>query len=512
MRLGIDVGGTNTDAVVLDDRRVVAVGKVATTPDVTSGILSAIHAALREVPVSRFEMVVVGTTHFMNALAEARQLAPVAVIRLATPPQTLSPLIDWPPEQRAAIGDHTYVCLGGAQYDGRELHPLDEAHLCRIVDEIRDQGVLQVAISGTFSPVNPAAEIRAEEIVRDRLPGVSVTLSHNIGRVGMLERENATVLNASLQPLAAHVIEGLSHVLAEAGITAPIYLSQNDGTVMSLAFASEYPIFSISSGPTNSMRGAAFLSGIDDCIVIDVGGTTSDVGLLRGGFPRESPIAVKLAGVRNNFRMPDVQNLALGGGSVISADGMAGPHSVGYQLTHQARVFGGDTVTLTDIAVAAGVARIGDDKRVTSLPAELVASAMSSLRERLAEAVELAKLVESDLPVVVVGGGAVLVDEIPGVSKLVRPDYGQVANAVGAAFAQVGGEINAVYQFTSAERQEVMDRVRGEAVQRAIDAGAIPDTVTIIDEEDVPLPYLPDGTAIRVRIKAIGEIDLASRQ
>jgi len=135
------------------------------------------------------------------------------------------------------------------------------------------------------------------------------------------------------------------------GIVAPLYLTQNDGTLMSADFAEMYPVLTFASGPTNSMRGAAFLSGLKDAMVVDIGGTTSDIGALTHGFPREASVAVDIGGVRTNFRMPDVFSFGLGGGSIVRQDLLRiGPQSVGYRLTKEALVFGGDTLTTTDIA------------------------------------------------------------------------------------------------------------------------------------------------------------------
>ncbi len=143
--------------------------------------------------------------------------------------------------------------------------------------------------------------------------------------------------------------------LAESGLTAPLYLTQNDGTIVNAAYAARFPVYSFASGPTNSMRGANFLGRLEDAIVVDVGGTTTDVGCLRLGFPREANNVVEIGGVRTNFRMPDVLSIGLGGGSIVSNEPLAvGPVSVGYELTEKARVFGGDVLTATDLAVAAG--------------------------------------------------------------------------------------------------------------------------------------------------------------
>jgi N-methylhydantoinase A/oxoprolinase/acetone carboxylase beta subunit len=138
--------------------------------------------------------------------------------------------------------------------------------------------------------------------------------------------------------------------------------------------AERYPVTTFACGPTNSMRGAAFLSGRQDCVVVDIGGTTTDVGILCHGFPRQASGTVHIGGVRTNFRMPDVYSFGLGGGGVVgNQDGLTiGPDSVGYELTRRALVFGGDTLTATDLAVAGGLAELGDPNRLGGLDPHLV--------------------------------------------------------------------------------------------------------------------------------------------
>ena len=166
---------------------------------------------------------------------------------------------------------------------------------------------------------------------------------------------------------------------------ADIYLSQNDGTLMTMDYARRYPILTVACGPTNSIRGASYLSRLDNAIVIDVGGTTTDLGVIQNGFPRESGVAVTIGGVRTNFRMPDVYSIGLGGGSIVRehADGSVtvGPDSVGYEITEKALVFGGDTLTATDIAVRLGMANIGDPAKVAGVDIELARKAMATIRE-----------------------------------------------------------------------------------------------------------------------------------
>jgi N-methylhydantoinase A/oxoprolinase/acetone carboxylase beta subunit len=508
MRIGVDVGGTNTDAVLVDGRTVLAEAKTATTPDVTKGIESAIGALVEssDVAVSRVQAVMIGTTHFTNAVVEARRLAPTGVIRLGLPAtEALPPMVAWPTSLREALSGVVRLCHGGHEFDGREISPVDTDELKRAAADFAANGIRTIAISSVFSPVNAEAEREAAAVIAEELPGVALSLSHEIGRIGLLERENATIMNACLRELASNIVAALDTALVQLAIDAPVYLSQNDGTLMTVEYAERYPVATFASGPTNSMRGAAFLSGLTDCAVIDIGGTTSDVGVLQHGFPREASVAVEIGGVRTNFRMPDVLSIGIGGGSHV--DGVeVGPQSVGYELTSRALVFGGDVLTATDLAVAAGLADIGDPDRVAGIDAE---SALGRIEERLAEAVDRMKTSADPIPVVVVGGGSILLrDTLPGASELVKPHHFAVANAIGAAIAQVGGEVDKVVALEGTTRGAAIEEAKAEAVEKAVAAGADRDGVRVVDVEDVPIAYLA-GDATRIRVKAIGDLDLA---
>ena len=238
--------------------------------------------------------------------------------------------------------------------------------------------------------------------------------------------------------------------------------------------------------------------------MVDIGGTTSDVGILQHGFPREAAVAVEIGGVRTNFRMPDVLSLGIGGGSHV--DGAeVGPQSVGYELTSRALVFGGDVLTATDLAVAAGLAEIGDPERVAGIDAE---PALARIEERIAETVDRMKTSADPIPVVVVGGGSILLrDTLPGASELVKPQHFAVANAIGAAIAQVGGEVDKVVALEGTTRAAAIEEAKAEAVEKAVAAGADRDGVRVVDVEDVPIAYLA-GDATRIRVKAIGDLDL----
>lgn len=511
IRIGIDVGGTNTDAVIMDGSQVIAGVKAGTTADVMTGVVAALRDVLATsgMDAGKVDVVMIGTTHFTNAVVQRRDLAQTAAVRLGLPATaSLPPMVDWPEDLKQAIGGHYYLAHGGHEFDGRVISPLDEAELLGIAEDIKAKGISTIAISSVFSPVNSDFEKQAGEIFAKALPGAHITLSNEIGRIGLLERENAAIMNACLRDLSAHVIEAFRKAIAETGIKGRFFLTQNDGTLMDAAFAEKFPVLTFASGPTNSMRGAAFLSGVRDAIVVDIGGTTSDVGSLQKGFPRQATVAVEVGGVRTNFRMPDVFSIGLGGGShvVETEQGIkVGPTSVGYRIVSEALIFGGSTLTTSDVIVAAGKYELGDRSKVSHLAPDFITRTQSRIMDMLEDCVERSRLSPDPLPVIVVGGGSILVDGPIGGLEVIKPNHFAVANAVGAAIAQVSGEVDRVYALAEISRDAALADAKERATEAAVAAGARRDSIEIVDVEDVPLAYLP-GNATRVRVKAVGEL------
>ena len=312
----------------------------------------------------------------------------------------------------------------------------------------------------------------------------------------------------SLSDLSISLIASFRDALARLNISAPFYISQNDGTLMTADFAEKYPVLTFASGPTNSMRGAAYLSGIKNALVADIGGTTTDVGMLVNGFPRESTVTVDIGGVRTNFRMPDILALGLGGGSLVKLNSniKIGPESVGFRIKDAARTFGGDILTATDIAVAAGHADIGDRSRLSDLSPTFIDESLGVIHRMLENLVDRMKTSSNEVPLILVGGGSILVNrDIAGVSEIIVPDHAGVANAIGASITQVGGEIDKVYSYEEVGRETAIDCAKKEAIKNAIEAGANESSVEVIDFEEIYLAYMP-GNAVRLRVKAAGEL------
>src|SRR5438874_8352229 len=507
-RIGIDVGGTNTDAVLLEDGRVVHAVKTPTTADVTGGIVAALETLTRHPDVAQGQIdgVVIGTTHFVNAVVQRRHLSRVAAIRIGLAASaSLPPFCDWPEDLAALVRGEVVMLEGGHEYDGREFMPFDEAGMRHAARRIRDSGLRSVAVAASFSPLDPSHEERARQILAEECLEAHVTVSHELGRIGLLERENAALLNAALIDLARVTIAGFRDAIAASRIEAPLFITQSDGTVMSAEMAMALPVMSFASGATNSMRGAAFLSGLQDAMVVDVGGTSSDVGQLRRGFPREANSVVEIGEVRTLFRMPDLFSIGLGGGSIVRhAPLSVGPQSVGYRLTEEALVFGGRTLTATDAAVAAGIVTIGDPKKAAGVAPDLARAVLDLARAKLEDAIDRMKTEAGDVPLIAVGGGAFLVPEkLAGISEVIRVEHGDCANAVGAAIAQISGETDQVYREMT--RDDAIAAAEAQAIERAVAAGADRATLQTVDVEDMPIAYLP-GNALRVRVRVAGEM------
>jgi N-methylhydantoinase A/oxoprolinase/acetone carboxylase beta subunit len=539
-RIGVDVGGTNTDSAVLDitalntpSRGVIASAKSPTTRDITSGIEQVIKDVLAKSNVQKADVlsVTIGTTHFVNAVVEAdeRRLSKVAVVRLCGPfTRQLPPFVDFPANLKKILNGGVHYLDGGLEIDGREISPLNLEQIKTVVESVQNAGVKTIAVVGVFSPLDHsgAHEERCKSFMLELDPSLNITCSHSIGPPGFLERENATILNASILAVAQRAINGFRKAMSRLQLACPLYLTQNDGTLTDAATALEFPIKTFASGPTNSAIGAAFLGGLDkprevvdgqpapQVIVVDIGGTTTDVcALLSSGFPRQAPGFVEVGGVRTAFSMPEVCSIGLGGGSRIGTDALTGeatvgPDSAGHLITSQALVFGGDVMTTTDIVVACGKENIGNVDLVANVPSTLLQSARQRIKKILETVIEEMKVSAEPATVLLVGGGSIVfMDELDGVAACIRPPHHDSANAIGAAIAKVAGEVDIIEILEGRNEKAVLESACAKAIQAALDKGASREDVKIVAIEKIPLQYV-SNRATRIVVKAVGSLEI----
>ncbi len=510
MRVGVDIGGTNTDAAIILGNEVLGAHKTQTRDDFSDSVKSAISEALKNAQAAPADVatVTLGTTQFTNAFTERKRLQRVAILRICLPfSRDIEPMLDWPSDLKYILGSNIYMVRGGFEFDGSEAASLDEIGIRNAARDMRGRGLRHIAVSCIFSTINDAMEIRAGEIIAREIPDAHITLSSRVGRLNLIDRENAALINASLGDLGAAVVESFADALTTLGITAPFFVSQNDSSQIPPEHAARNPVLTYSSGAANSIRGAAHLTQCDNAIAVDIGGTTTDIGVLKKGFPRERSRPQPFGGVRTNFRMPDLLSIGLGGGSIVELGRnlSIGPESVGGELKSKALVYGGDVLTATDIAVAAGRVTLGDPAHLAGIPAKELARADRLIQKIIADAINKMKTTAEDIPVIIVGGGRILAaHELPGGTRLRTPDHAGVANAIGAAIALLSGNAEQIFDYGQTDSTEAIAEMTQRARQQAVAIGADPATLRVIDVEEIPVPYT-DGKMTLVRVKVVGD-------
>ena len=311
--LGIDTGGTFTDAVLVElgSSRVVASAKAPTTRhDLADGIIAAVRR-LPERERERVALVSLSTTLATNAIVEGKG-APTCLVMIGYDQGLLSA---YRLERLLPIRDVIFIA-GGHDASGREVQPLDEAAL-RTAVRSRLGTVAAYAVSGFFSVRNPAHELRAKEIIEAE-SSCPVACGHELSsELDCILRASTCALNASLMPLLRELMSALRRSLEQLGIRAPAMVVRGDGSLMSVEMALQRPVETILSGPAASVVGGLALVGGQDMLVIDIGGTTTDVALVERGLPRLSDAGATVGGWRTLVRAVDTVSIGLGGDSEV---------------------------------------------------------------------------------------------------------------------------------------------------------------------------------------------------
>lgn len=307
--LGFDTGGTYTDAVIIDmdDGSVVCSSKSLTTRnDLSLGIEGSIEGFDR----SYFEhvrMVSLSSTLATNSIVEGKgcRVALIAVGR----------------EFDKSIPVDEYICVkGGHTLAGKEKEPLDEETVKEFLLSVKDR-VDGVAITSYLSVRNPEHENRLYELTKD-LIDVPIVCGHELSSsLGFNERTVTCVMNARLIPIIKELIISVKKVMEDRGIDAPLMIVKGDGSIMGESVALHRPIETILSGPAASLIGAKNLTGVQDAIVMDMGGTTTDIGILRNGTPRLEKEGAIIGGKRTRVLAAEIATSGIGGDSRIVVNG-----------------------------------------------------------------------------------------------------------------------------------------------------------------------------------------------
>ncbi|MGA0122060.1 MAG: hydantoinase/oxoprolinase N-terminal domain-containing protein, partial [Gaiellales bacterium] len=371
-RIGIDVGGSFTDAVLIDADGGVRVAKVPSTPPrIEAGFLDALTVLLAAAGATPDDVSYLahGTTVATNAIV-TRTLARTALITnegfrdvLAIGTQMRRNVYDlWTPEPAPLVPrERCHGVRGRIDAQGAEIEPLDEGDVRRAAALMRDDGTEAVAVMGLFSFLNPTHERRIGAILAEELPGVPVTLSADIvPEFREYPRAATAAANAALLPLVGAYIGAVEREVGDLGVRAPLHLMQSNGGVVPAERARRTPIALAASGPAAGVIGGARLAldaGEPNAITFDMGGTTADIGIAPGGQP-ELRFDGDAAGTPISLPQIDVLCIGAGGGSSAAVDAFGalavGPASAGADPGPAAYGRGGERATVTDAHVVLG--------------------------------------------------------------------------------------------------------------------------------------------------------------
>lgn len=462
MLIGIDVGGTTTDAVLIRNGEVCSTAKVSTEPGrLLNSLLEALDAISRGVSPEELERVVFSTTVITNLIAEGKTDR-VALVLIPGP--GINP-------ESYGFPDSFYL-KGAMDYRGREIQPLDETEIRKTVELIRGSGFARAAIISKFGQRNPSHELRIEEIFREMYPGCKLELGHKVsGKLNFPRRIATSMLASATRERYQEFVGKIMNALEERKIRAPVFILKADGGTLPVEKSIEFPVETIFSGPAASTIGALALTRQGQTsVVVDIGGTTTDLALILSGKPLMASKGAMLGGFLTHVRAFAVRSIAVGGDSVVrvrESDTGKKLVTVGPDRAGPAYCMGGEETTPTDALNVLGLIEVGNPERAGEAikatasdlgksEAETAALIVDKAAQMIADAVNEMFLEWEQEPayrvwevlqekkarpenVVGIGGGAKgLIAEIAKKldAKPVTPEYAEVGNAIGAAIAR----------------------------------------------------------------------------
>jgi N-methylhydantoinase A len=459
MIMGIDIGGTHTDAVCLDGRNILATAKAVTGEDLVESILEVI--ACLDIDRTALKRVVLSTTLSTNAIVQ-KNYAPTGMIVSA------GPGID---PSHHFLTDAFYLVQGAIDHRGREYMPINHEQVIAASRELKKKAIEGVGVVSKFSVRNPVHEAAIAALLEKDFRYLS--MGHTMsGNLNFPRRINTTYFNTAVMPVQERFVGAVQKALAHLGIKAPLFFLKADGGTFASSAADRLPVETILSGPAASMMGALALNrrAKGTALVFDIGGTTTDIGILLNGVPIFEPKGVDIGGVRTLVRGLKVVSVGAGGDSCVQFEEGAlrvGPHRIGPPAC-----MGGTSPTPMDAFAVLGEFLLGDRQRaieaiaplaeqkgleIRQLCREIISIMVENIRKKAWEFVDEVnrhpvytifemlhpELVEPDR-VILIGGPARLlkasIEEAFDMECEV-PEHSMVANALGAALARTTAQI-----------------------------------------------------------------------
>ena len=461
MILGIDVGGTHTDAALIENFKLIKKAKVLTDQEsLIDSLLEVTDELFKSENPGDLKRVVLSTTISTNAIVQGKTKM-VGMI-LASGPGL--------PPSLLKITDDTHFISGYVNHRGVEIAGIDHDEVSRIGDHFKEEGIDHVGIVGKFSTRNPRQEIEIRDIINDNLKHTS--LGHRMsGHLNFPRRIATTYLNAAIWDLYTSFIKEIRKFVVQMGTDVPIYILKADGGTFEIERSAEYPAKTILSGPAASIMGILSLTDCGkDAIALDIGGTTTDIAIFAGGVPLLEPSGVTIEGHKTLIRGLRTRSLGIGGDSRVKYE--SNRITIGPERDGPAAAFGGPSPTPTDAMIVLGLTKIGDREKATDAVSEIAKRAGCPVHEAAKIifdqtcskiAISVKEMVEeiNNRPVYtihemlegkkltpetlhVVGGPAEPMAEHLG--ELLEcsthiPDHAEVANAIGAALSRTTAEL-----------------------------------------------------------------------
>lgn len=458
MYIGIDVGGTYTDAVLIENGAVLKKKKFPTVHgDLVKSLLGATDDLIAGVAPEQLERVVFSTTLITNLIAE-KKYRPVGLIIIPGP--GLNPV-------SYNFGTETRVLRGSIDYRGREIVPLEEKQVAETLAELAGKGYQTIAVTGKFSCRNNLHELQVSGIAAEKFPELTIEPGHRVsGQLNFPRRAATTLLTAATKTYYNEFIRQVTQALADRKITAPVYILKADGGTLPMTASSEMPVETIYSGPAASTLGALALSPAGQTsVVADIGGTTTDLALILSGEPLLASKGAEIAGYNTHISSFAVRSAPVGGDSAVTVD--KGKITLLDERRGPAYALGGPTATPTDAMRFLGLTDIGDLSKAREamektgqlaglIPEETAKEILKLATGKIVQAIEqmfisweqepayrIWEIVQQSRvrPRNIVGVGGAAAGIIPGVAAALKcrpilPPHAEVANALGAAVAQ----------------------------------------------------------------------------
>ena len=492
MIVGLDVGGTHTDVVVLKGKEIVCKAKLPTDHEnLLDTVCSGIIEATKHLKLQAIQRLVVSTTLATNAIVQGKT-EPVGILVASGPGMNPNGF---------AIGEHYYPVSGAVDHRGKEVAPIDQEEIVKIGKKLRSQNVRNLALVSKFSIRNPGLEMEMRDLLANNFN--NVTMGHQVsGHLNFGRRIATAYLNAAVVGLSRTFYTAVRGSMEQQGIQIPLEILKADGGTMAQESSTQYAVETILSGPAASVMGTlAFADPGKEEVVLDIGGTTTDIAILVEGVPLLKPLGIRIGGYNTLVRALRTVSIGVGGDSWVRLEN--GLLKVGPERKGQALAYGGPEPTPTDALIGLGLAEGGDNQRaidgmrrlaeqmgigvdetaeaVVSKTCNLILEAVQALVDRVNrmpvytvhELLEGRVVTPSGL--IVIGGPArelaPRLQSISGWRVRVPPDY-EVANAIGAAVARTTCEVTVLAdtdrRYVCAPEEDYMDNIDWRAKKKDV--------------------------------------------